>query len=162
MYLMVYLRHEKLFGDRSKYRLLSFRTVFGALTFITINVATWLLPLVDAIFLLDSYPMTTALLSFALGIERLRWKSWVGVLGCIVGNGLILRPPFIFGGDEDEEWDGKRILGMFIALLSIVFNSIVAILTSMLGTSISPYGAVFCTVSVVFMISFPFVVFFSS
>lgn len=159
MYLMLCLRKEKLLGEPSTYTKLTLRAISASLGSITIHFSTHLLPLVDAVFLVNSYLMTTALLSFALGLESLSWKSWVGVIGCILGNALILRPPFIFGGDEDVEWDVKRIVGVFVALLSTLLTSTTGTLTSMLGTSISSYGVVFSSALVVFVMSFPFVIF---
>eukprot|EP00210_Caulerpa_lentillifera_P008377 g7989.t1 len=156
MYIAVKMRGEALLCDPSKYRLLILRTVAASLTFMAVHFSTHLLSLVEAAFLVNSYPMTTAILSFLMGTEHLSWKSWTGVVGCIVGNTLILKPPFITGEDE-EDWDGKRVMGVILALLSTVFTSMAAIYTALLGASVSPYGVVFFTVGVVFFMSIPFV-----
>eukprot|EP00210_Caulerpa_lentillifera_P008378 g7990.t1 len=156
MYIAVKMRGEALLCDPSKYRLLILRTVAASLTFMAVHFSTHLLSLVEATFLVNSYPMTTAILSFLMGTEHLSWKSWTGVVGCIVGNTLILKPPFITGEDE-EDWDGKRVMGVILALLSTVFTSMTAIYTKLLGASVSPYGVVFFAITVVLFMSIPFV-----
>ena len=77
----------------------------------------------------------TALLSSLFGMERLSIFARCGVLGCLMGNLLIARPPFLFGGHE--EWGNQRIVGilfgisgtllmsfMFIVLKSVYLSNI--------------------------------------
>eukprot|EP00210_Caulerpa_lentillifera_P008379 g7991.t1 len=156
MYLVVQMRQELLFGDPRWYRLFILRTISASLSFLTLHFSTHLLPLVDAAFLVNTYPMTTAIISFVLQLEELTWRSWTGVVGCVIGSALILQPEFLVGGDN-EDWDLERITGVILALFSTVLTSVNAICTAIMGTSISPYGSVFAAVSLVFCLSVPFV-----
>lgn len=47
---------EKFFGEKETYGLLLARALFGSLSFIGSTTATFLLPLVDAVFLINIYP----------------------------------------------------------------------------------------------------------
>lgn len=46
----------------------------------------------------------------------------LGVVGTFAGQVLIARPPFLFGGDQ-EEWDAERISGIIFALMSSIFRA---------------------------------------
>ena len=64
-----------------------------------------------------------ALASWMLGIESINALTWVGILGAIASNVLIVHPPFLFGGDESTVWDAKRITGILCSFICVIFRS---------------------------------------
>jgi len=56
----------------------------------------------------------TAVLSYFLGMENLGWWSWLGVAGCLIGNALAARIPFLSG--EHSDWGARRIVGTIAAV----------------------------------------------
>ena len=64
-----------------------------------------------------------ALVSWMLGIETIDALSWIGILGALVSNVLIVRPPFLFGEDESTEWDTKRITGLLCSFACVICRS---------------------------------------
>ena len=64
--------------------------------------------------------MVLALLTWALGIESIDFLSWVGIMGAVVANVLIVRPAFLFGDIDSVEWDTNRVLGLFTCATCIL------------------------------------------
>ena len=68
----------------------------------------------------------TAVFSWILGFEQLSVRSWLGILGCIMGNALVAKPPFVFGGNV--EWSTERLIGIAAAIASSIAVAGVSIL----------------------------------
>ena len=59
------------------------------------------------------------MLSWLFGMEHLGILSWIGAVGCLIGNALIAHPPFLFGGHDD--WDSGRVVGIVAACFGNLF-----------------------------------------
>ena len=57
-----------------------------------------------------------ALLLWLLGISEVDGWSWIGIIGAVVSQAIIARPPVLSG--ESVEWDADRILGWTCATAS--------------------------------------------
>ena len=64
-----------------------------------------------------------AFVSWILGIESIDALSWIGILGAVASNVMIMRPPFLFGEDESTEWDTKRITGLLCSCACVICRS---------------------------------------
>ena len=61
-----------------------------------------------------------ALMSWALGVESIDCLSWVGILGAVAANVLIVRPAFLFGDVESVEWDVDRFMGLLCSVTCVL------------------------------------------
>eukprot|EP00210_Caulerpa_lentillifera_P008526 g8133.t1 len=142
------------FEPRNKMPLLILRGVTGSLAFTSSYFAAFLLPLSEASFLSNSYPVMTALLSRIFGMEELGLWSWFGITGCVAGNALVARPPFIFGGDE--VYNSDRILGIGVAILSSVTMGLTFILVGRIGKRVHPLSIMMYQSLSIVLICIPF------
>lgn len=97
----------------------------------------------------------TAAISFLVGVDKPTPLSCVGVVLCVIGNALIVQPPFLFGGEE-EDWDLERILGVVTALLSQVAFGITFVLIRKLGSSATVLTQSLMQTSIMLFLCTPF------
>eukprot|EP00210_Caulerpa_lentillifera_P003707 g3540.t1 len=151
----IYKTDGKYFGEPETYRLMFLRGLVGCIGLILGTFATFLLPFVDSAFLLNIYPVTTALIAFILKFEQPSFRCWLGVFGCVIGVAIISEPPFLFGGDEDK-WDLQRVAGLLTALIAQTLMGATFVIMKMIGESASVAANALAQSIGVLVISIPF------
>jgi drug/metabolite transporter (DMT)-like permease len=90
-----------LFGERHHMLFLAMRGLIGAAAMDCYYAALQRLPLADAVSLLFLNPVLTAVLAWLLLKETLTWKAFSGSLISLAGMLFVVRPPFLFSGEND-------------------------------------------------------------
>eukprot|EP00210_Caulerpa_lentillifera_P008525 g8132.t1 len=143
-----------LIGPRQKIPLLIVRGSLGSFAFICNWVAVTLLPLSEASFLLNSYPVVTAILSSLTGMEHLNWLCWLGIAGTAIGNALVAHPPLISGGHQD--WGTGRIVGLAVSTSSVLAVGSTFIIIKRIGKNVHPFVHIIYQLGFSLIFSVPF------
>lgn len=141
-------------GPRNKVLSLIMRGILGATAIISSWIAIDLLPLSEASFLWNSYPIVTAVLASLTGMEKLNWMTWLGIGGTAIGNALVAHPPFVFGGHQ--EWGATRGVGLALSTLSVLAMGSTFIVVKMIGKNVHPFVHSTYQISCSVLISAPF------
>ena len=80
--------------------LLALRGLTGFAALVCYVIALGVVPLAEAVALLSTGPVFTAVFATAFLGERMPNAGWVALAVCLGGSLLILQPPFLFAGTE--------------------------------------------------------------
>lgn len=98
--------------------LLLLRGLSGFAALVCYVIALGVIPLAEAVSLLSTGPVFTAVFAASFLNERMPGAGWIALAVCMVGSVLILQPPFLFEGTEFA-WSGGAA-----ALASGVFSGV--------------------------------------
>ena len=128
------------FGQRKNIPFLAMRGLIGALAMDCYYSTIQRLPLGDAVSLLFINPVLTAILAWVLLHESLTWRGVVGSLVSVIGMTLVVRPPFLFGGDgsDAEGWSSQRSWGVIFGISSAFFAAGAYLTIRMIGKKETP------------------------
>lgn len=130
-----------IFGHPKNFPFLLLRGVVGTVNIIFVLATVHLLPLGDALTLIQSTPATTAIAAWLFRVDpRFRWPAFVGVGGCAVGVVFVANPPFLFG--SGEPWTNTRKLGLCMGLSAVVMTALVYTIVRFLSKSERPNAIV--------------------
>jgi len=141
---------------RKKLPLFFLRGVVGATAFVFLTLGWCELPLSESAFMTNSYPAVTAVLSWLIGMEDLGILSGMGAVGCLIGNALVARPPFLFGGDDD--WDTGRIVGIIAAGTGNLFMGLTCVLLRYIGGDVNTIALTTYMNAFALLYSLPFMI----
>ena len=107
-------------------------------------VAVRLMPLGEAMTLIFSSPLFTAIAMRIFHGTRLRlWKA-IFITALLVGIILVMQPPLIFGDKGDSERDTKYFIGAILALTCSVSSGITSVIVSGPLSVVRSSVVVFC------------------
>ena len=133
---MYFQRSEFHFRGSGINRLLIIRALAGIISVMLSYYGLKLVPLSDAVVIMQTYPVPTGLFAAVLLKERYEPIQFWTALACIIGVGLIAQPEFIFGSPRQgtEVNNDERILGVIVLVLSSIFNALAQVLVRKAGT----------------------------
>mmetsp|Transcript_21559 Transcript_21559/g.42835 ORF Transcript_21559/g.42835 Transcript_21559/m.42835 type:complete len:416 (+) Transcript_21559:149-1396(+) len=99
-----------LWGDRKSVPWLFFRGAFSGVSILVMAFCLTQLDVGDVSSLMQTAPVFTAIIGRFWLKESGHWVMWPAGVGALVGVFLIIRPPFIFGDDEDNKEKNDSLL----------------------------------------------------